>query len=184
MFIVPKRIYPFNNVESYLNFFYNQVRLTKSPYQIIIADKYMEFVRNSPQQEKIPLLIPEVRFNSLKIKHEYRLDFLVINPYTMDKIGFELSPWSTHGRLTLKSTKDNKVKTSKEINDEALQHFENETNKLKAFFNKHDIYTLIFTEYNLKDLDGVFDAIKKYLNPMEPPVQLSLNLIDEYFRIN
>jgi hypothetical protein len=177
------RIYPFRDIEAYLNFFYDQVRLTKSQYQIEIADKYIEFVRSSLQPEKIPLLLPEIRFNSLKIRHEHRLDFLVINPYTMDKIGFELSPWSTHGQLTLKSKNDNKVKTSKEVNTEALQNFEKETNKMKDFFKKHNIYTLIFTESDLKDMNNVFDEIKKFLHPMEPPVQLSLNLIDEYFGI-
>lgn len=176
-----EKTYRFTNIEAYLNFFFSQVRLTKSSYQIEIAEKYIEFVQNSSQPEKIPLLIPETRFNDHKTHHGHRLDFLVINPYTMDKIGFELSPWSTHGKLTLK--KDSKVKTSKEINTEALQNFEEEINKMKEFFKKHNIYTIIFTESDLKDMDFVFEEMKKYLNPMEPPVQLSLNLIDEYFGI-
>jgi hypothetical protein len=174
------RIYPFKDVEAYLNFFYDQVRLTNSQYQIEIADRYIDYVRNSTQQEKIPLLIPEIRFNSLKIKHEHRLDFLVINPYTMDKIGFELSPWSTHGNLT-KKKKTGEEKTMKELNSEALQNFEYEITRMRAFFKNHNIYTFIYSDSDLKNIDGIFDEIRKLLNPTEPPVQLSLNLIDEYF---
>lgn len=171
------RIYSFSGVEDYLNFFYNQVRLTKSKYQLEIADRYIDFVRSSPLPNKIPLLIPELRFNAEKIKHQYRLDFFIINPYTMDKIGFEFSPWSTHGQLT------GKDKNLKELNAEALSNFEKELNKMKAYFKKFNVFTLTYSDSDLKDMDTVFNDIKKYLNPSEPPTQLSLNLIDSYFGI-
>jgi hypothetical protein len=171
------RLYSFSDVESYLSFFYNQVRLTQSKYQLDIADRYITYVRASKSPTKIPLLIPELRFNAEKTKHEYRLDFFVINPYTMDKIGFEFSPWSTHGQLTGRN------KTLKELNAEALSNFEDEVKKVKAYFKKFNIFTLTYSDSDLKDMDAVFNDIKKYLNPSEPPVQLSLNLIDSYFGI-
>ena len=90
---------------------------------------------------------------------------------------------TTRKRLTRKDKETGKDKTMKDINLEALKNFEYETNKMKAFFNKHNIYTLIFTDSDLKDIDNVFDKIKKFLNPTEPPSQLSFNLIDEYFGI-
>lgn len=172
-----KRNYNFPDLDSYLNFFYDQVRLTKSQYQIEIAQMYIDFVKSSPKPNRIPLLLPEVRFNAEKTKHEYRLDFLVINPYTMDKIGFEISPWSTHGELS------GKYKTLKELNKEALYNFEKEIKKMKAYFNKFNIHTVIFTDSDLEDMTKVFEEIKKYLSPVDPPLQLSLNLIDEYFGI-
>jgi len=61
----------------------------------------------------------------------------------MDKVGFELSPWSTHGRLATKG------KSAKDINAEALANFEKEMAKLKSFFKKHGIYALIYTNSDL-----------------------------------
>jgi hypothetical protein len=172
-----ERFYKFSDVEAYLSFFYNQVRLTKSPYQTTIADKYIEFVRSSNFPLKIPLLIPELRFNTEKVKHKYRLDFFVINPYTMDKIGFEFSPWSTHGLL------QGRDKTLKQLNAEALDNFERELGKMKSYFKKFNIVVTTYTDSEFQNMDAIFNDIKKYLNPSEPPIQLSLHLIDDYFGI-
>jgi hypothetical protein len=169
------RKYEFSMVDDYLNFLYSQVRLTKSEYQLSIANKYIEYVKSSEAPEKIPLLIPEIRYDGAGRKHTYRLDFLIINPYTLDKIGIEISPWSTHGLLS------GKHKTLIELNDEARANFEKENKKIKSYFNKFNIYTLIFTDSELADMDSVFKEIKKFLNPIAPPVQLSLDLIQDYF---
>lgn len=169
--------YTFNNVQSYLDFFYNQVRLTKSPYQLSLADCYINFVNQSSNPAEVPLLIPELRFNSEPVKHEHRLDFLIINPYTMDKVGFELSPWSTHGQLKGKN------KTLIQLNQEARENFEKEIKKMKAYYKKFNIYTFIYSDSQLSDINSIFDDMKSFLSPKEPPIQLSLNLIDEYFGI-
>ncbi|MCK9205162.1 MAG: hypothetical protein M0P58_12115 [Bacteroidales bacterium] len=169
------RKYIFSQIEDYLSFFYSQVRLTKSFYQLGIAERYIEFVRNSANPENIPLLIPEIRYDGEGRKHTYRLDFLIINPYTMDKIGIEISPWSTHGKLS------GKHKTLIELNDEARANFEKEIKKIKSYFNKFNIYTLVYTDTELANLDILFKEVEKFLMPNEPPVQLSLNLIQEYF---
>jgi hypothetical protein len=167
--------YSFSKVSDYLDFFYSQVRLTKSPYQIGIAEKYIEYVNNSTKQSQIPLLIPEMRYNGFGRKHTYRLDFLIINPYTMDKIGIEISPWSTHGKLS------GKKKTLIELNEEAKNNFEKEIGKIKSYFSKFNIYTLVYTDKDVADINQTFSEIERFLNPAEPPEQLSLNLIQEYF---
>ncbi|MNE26127.1 hypothetical protein D3C80_1194790 [compost metagenome] len=95
----------------------------------------------------------------------------------MDKVGFELSPWSTHGKLSGKN------KTLIELNKEAQQNFENEIQKMKAYYKKFNIYTIIYSDSDLQDVNKIFQDMMKYLSPAEPPTQLSLNLIDEYFGI-
>jgi hypothetical protein len=95
----------------------------------------------------------------------------------MDKVGFELSPWSTHGKLS------GKDKTLKQLNVEASKNFEKEMRKMKDYYKKFNIYTFIYGDSQLTNIDMVFDDMKRYLSPIEPPVQLSLNLIDEYFGI-
>lgn len=168
------KTYNFSKIDDYLNFFHSQVRLTQSPYQLGIADRYITFVKESKTPEKIPLLIPEMRYNHPG-KHQHRLDFFVINPYTMDKIGFELSPWSTHGKLS------GKHKTLIELNEEAKENFEKEIKKIKSYFSKYNIYTIVYTDSDLQNLDTVFKDISRFLLPTTPPEQLSLNLIDAYF---
>lgn len=88
---------------------------------------YCDFVRNAKKPEDVPLLIPEFRYGGQAAKHEYRLDFCVIDADSMDKIGFELSPWSTHGELTGIAGK-----TQKAVNAEALANFEREMKKHKT----------------------------------------------------
>ena len=105
----------FKNVEQYLVFFKETlVRNSGSTYEYQVAGHYCDFVRKHADPESVPLLIPEFRYAGLAIKHVYRLDFVIINPFTLDKIGFEFSPWSTHGYLS-----KTKSLTQAEINDMA-----------------------------------------------------------------
>jgi hypothetical protein len=121
-----KEIYSLDDVEAYLRFFKNVlVRKTASPHQKTIAALYCDFVHASDDPESIPLLIPEFRYEGRETKHKYRLDFCIIDPDTMDKVGFELSPWSTHGKLSTIG------KTQKQINEEAKANFEKEMAKHK-----------------------------------------------------
>ncbi|MGO7039322.1 hypothetical protein ACCS60_13295 [Rhizobium acaciae] len=89
------------------------MRGTASPYQKNIAQLYADFVQAAERPEDVPLLIPEFRYEGIAPKHKYRLDFTIIDPDTMDKYGFELSPWSTHGQLT-----GVKAKIQKQVNEE------------------------------------------------------------------
>jgi len=94
------KIFEFADIEQYLLFFQDTlVRNSGSEYEYKIAGHYCDYVQKSADPEQVPLLIPEFRYAGLNKKHVYRLDFLTINPYTLDKVGFELSPWSTHGYL-------------------------------------------------------------------------------------
>lgn len=168
----------FPTVESYLTFFKNVlVRASASPYEREIAKRYVAFVRASPDPERVPLLIPEYRYEGRLPKHKYRLDFTIIDPYTMDKVGYELSPWSTHGYLS-------KLKglTQEKINEMAKDNFEKEMEKHRSFFKKHDIYALIYTDSQLAAIDAVFDDMRKYLSPVDKVVQLDFDLMESFFK--
>lgn len=167
----------FKTVDDYLDFFENViVRQTGSSYQIDIAERYSAHVRAAEYPLSVPLLIPELRFEGRTGKHLYRLDFCVIDGSTMQKIGFEVSPWSTHGLLT-----GTKGKKQKDINAEASSNFDNEMAKQKAYFKKHGIFALIFTDADLKDMDGVWAEIAKLLNPKKAVTQLNLHLMSSFF---
>jgi hypothetical protein len=171
----PDRI-TFNSIEQYLRFFKNAlVRASGSPYEKAIASAYVEFVRSAKDPEKVPLLIPEFRYEGADAKHRYRLDFRIIDPFTMQKIGYELSPWSTHGYLS-------KLKglTQAEINEMAKDNFE-EMTKHRSFFKKHSIYALIYTDAQFKDINGIFGDMKQYLEPVDKVVQLDFHLLDKFF---
>lgn len=168
----------FKDINSYLAFFKNSlVRASGSPHEKRIADLYVDFVRSAHDPEGVPLLIPEYRFEGKAAQHRYRLDFCIINPYTMTKVGYELSPWSTHGYL-----KNLKGLTQKKINELAQDNFEKEMKKHKSFFKRHDIYALIYTDSDLSQIDKVFDDMKKYLEPVDEVVQLDFDLMNNFFK--
>lgn len=166
----------FKSVKEYLNFFKNViVRNSGSKYEMSIAEKYCEFVLASANPEMVPLLIPEFRYDGINKKHKYRLDFTIIHPSTLQKYGFELSPWSTHGQLT--GVKD---KTQAQVNAEALANFEKEMTKHKEYFNRYEIFIRIYTDSNLQDIDTVFEDMKQYLNPDEAQKQLTLHVLNDF----
>jgi hypothetical protein len=161
----------FEDVDDYLGFFQDTlVRNAGSKHQDAVAERYAAFVRDAEQPEKVPLLIPELRYRGRDKQHKHRLDFCVIDPYSLRKIGFELSPWSSHGHL-----KGTRNKTVKAVNAEARENFEREVKKLRAYFIDYDIHITIFTDEDLADPDGVFTAIAKYLRPERRPKQLLLH---------
>lgn len=171
------KVFKFNDIDQYLLFFQDTlVRNSGSQYEYEIAGHYCDYVTASQAPESVPLLIPEFRYAGLKAKHVYRLDFLVINPYTLDKVGFELSPWSTHGYLT-------KIGglTQKKINELAADNFAKEMKKHRAYFKEHGAFCLIFTDDLLKDTKALFDEeIVPYLQPEKPQVQLSFEILEEF----
>ncbi|WP_414675961.1 topoisomerase [Limnobacter sp.] len=166
----------FDDVEKYLSFFRNTlVRNSGSVHELAIAKRYCDFVKSSPSPKDIPLLIPELRYGGKEAKHEYRLDFTVIDPYTLSKVGFELSPWSTHGLIT-----GTKTKTQKEINEEALANFEKEMKKLKAYFRRRGIPVIVYTDNDLQDHDGIFSEMTDYLTPAKLQKQLEFHAIEDF----
>ena len=172
------KIFRFNDIDQYLLFFQDTlVRNSGSKYEYEIAGYYCDFVKSHKTPELVPLLIPEFRYAGLAQKHIYRLDFLIINPYTLNKVGFELSPWSTHGYLS----KIGKL-TQKEINEMAADNFAKEMRKHRSYFKKHNIFCLIYTDDELKDTQLLFNEdILPHLSPEKPPVQLKFQIIEEIF---
>lgn len=71
-------------------------RVSSSQYERAICDRYLNYLLRSAKPLEEPLLIPEFRYAGAERKHEYRLDFTVLNGHTFQFTGFELSPASTH----------------------------------------------------------------------------------------
>ena len=78
--------------------FYSSVlkRLSRSKYEKQIVDLYLEYLKEVDEPGEVPFLIPELRYAGLEAKHLYSLDFSVLNSHTMEFMGFELSPQSSH----------------------------------------------------------------------------------------
>lgn len=170
-----KSIIRFKTVDDYLDFFLNViVRNSGSRHEYELASLYTRYVRTSPNQLDLPLLIPELRYGGPTHNHEYRLDFCLIESKDLNKIGVELSPWSTHGYLA-------KVKglTRKEVNDMARDNFEKEMRKHKDFFRKYGIFVLIYTDTDLADMKKVFADLRRFLEPTRTSAQLQFHIIEE-----
>jgi hypothetical protein len=168
----------FKNVKNYLAFFKNTlVRASGSKHERAVAERYVKYVLAQPDPNKVPLLIPEFRYGGTASKHRYRLDFTVIDPYSMQKIGFELSPWSSHGQLT-----GVKGKTQAQVNADAKANFEKEMKKHKDYFRKHGVYALIYTDNDLANPDALFEEIRQYLVPTKLSHQLEIHALDELHR--
>jgi hypothetical protein len=179
-FVIPnknERMY-FKNIPEYLKFFVNViVRNSGSKYEMEIAELYREYVLNHSTPEEIPLLIPEFRYEGVDVVHKFRLDFTIIESNDLNKIGFELSPWSTHGKLT-----GVKKMTQEEINKKARGNFEKEMKKHKDYFKKHGIFSLIYTDEDLIDTKKIFNDMKKYLEPKTSSIQLKLHIFEDFFK--
>lgn len=169
--------FKFNDLDQYLLFFTDTlVRNSGSGYEYSIAELYADFVQNSDSPSGVPLLIPEFRYRGLEKKHKYRLDFLIINPFTLNRYGIELSPWSTHGYLS-----KTKGKTQKQINAQAQANFEKEVKKVRDYFKTHGVYTLVYTDEQLADCVTLFERdIVPLLKPEKPATQLSFEVMEEF----
>lgn len=167
----------FKSVKDYLSFFEDViVRNSGSRYEQEIAGFYSDFVLRSSDPENVPLLIPELRYDGIAKKHMYRLDFTIIEPIELNKIGFELSPWSTHGYLS----KINGL-SQKAINDMAKDNFEKEMKKHKDYFRKYGIFTLIYTDSDLNDTKSIFNEMVMYLTPKSAGTQIRFHILDDFF---
>lgn len=179
-FVIPSReeVILFRDVDEYLNFFVNVlVRNSGSEYEYAIANMYRDYVLSTPDPTRVPLLIPEVRYEGVAARHRYRLDFTIIEPSTLSKIGFELSPWSTHGHLSRTGEL-----TQGQINEMARDNFEREMTRHKNFFRRYGIFTLIYTDSDLADLGSIFRDMEKYLAPKSSSLQLRFHIIQDILR--
>jgi hypothetical protein len=164
----------FSMLIDYLQFFRDLVRRTNSKYQLAVADEYIKYVNNHQEPLSVPVLIPELRYDPLKKKHQHRLDFLVVNPWSLEKYGFEFSPWSTHGQL--KGAK----RSMSEYNKEAKENFEAEMRKHKRYWRKFGVSYIIYTDEDLADIDEVWNEIKRHLEICKEPEQLELDLLSKF----
>ena len=177
--VIPKknRRLTFSDVDQFLIFFSDTLVLNSgSRYGYELSEYYSEYVKSSTSQLDVPLMIPEFRYRGLEKKHKYRLDFLIINPFTLDKVGFELSPWSSHGYL-----RKTKALTQKQINKMAQDNFENEMRKHRDYFRKYNVFTLIYTDEMLVYCKALFEnEIVQHLQPEKPTTQLSFQVMEEF----
>jgi hypothetical protein len=149
----------FTNPKDFLAFYKSViVRTSNSQYEKEIADKYIEYLKNSDSLNQEPFLIPEFRYAGREVKHVYRLDYTILNPYTMKMTGFEISPASTH--ISLERIKD---KTQKSLNIELSQQWSKEMNKRNSYFSKYGISTVTFTDTDLDDVKQCFQTIEIFL---------------------
>ncbi len=149
----------FKDVNALLTFYETVLaRVSNSEYERTISRLYLEYVRANDNPEQIPLLIPELRYAGKETKHLYRLDFTVLNPYTMQMTGFEISPASSHMSIA-GSTK----KTQKALNEELAEKWAKEADKRNAYFEKYGITTVTFTDTELDDLNQCWQRIQTAL---------------------
>lgn len=149
----------FSDVEAFLTFYQTVLaRVSNSQYEQAISDRYLAYIRESESPGTVPLLIPELRYAGKEVKHLYRLDFSVLNPYTMKMVGFEISPASSHMSIA-GSTK----KTQKVLNEELSAKWCKEADKRNAYFEKFGITTITFTDKDLADIDQCWEDIRQAL---------------------
>ena len=96
-FVIPgkNKVFEFSDIEQYLLFFQDTlvrnsgVRLTNMKSRRLLRLRQSEKMH----PELVPLLIPEFRYAGLQRNMNCPAHFLVVNPYTLNEIGFKLSPW-------------------------------------------------------------------------------------------
>lgn len=151
--------YKFETVEEFLKYYSGVVkRLSKSPYEKEICDRYVQYLSQSEDILSEPLLIPEFRYEGLARKCKYRVDFTVLNPYSFEFVGFELSPASSH-----MSVSGIRNKKQVEVNEELKTAWEKEMHKRNDYLKEYGLSLITFTDSDLQDIDHCFDQIREIL---------------------
>lgn len=167
----------FNSTEDYLSFFENVlVRTTQSPHEKELAGCYREFVLSSKQPEDIPLMIPQFRYGGIEYRHKYRLDFTIINPYTLSKVGIEISPWESHGKMSgITGLRPGP------INAIAQKNFEDHAEKVRSYFKRHNISVISYTDRHLANSQQLFETdFIPLLTPQKPVPIISFEMKRKY----
>ncbi|MGE8512816.1 MAG: hypothetical protein ACN6N7_08960 [Chryseobacterium culicis] len=157
--------FKFKSLEDLYTFFQSVLkRLSKSEYEQQIFDMYIEYIKSSKDPLNEPFLIPEFRYAGLLKKHEHRLDFTILNQHSVDFIGIEISPASSHMQISNLKQKQSLV------NQELKEKWEKEMAKRNKYFDSFGITTKTFTDTNLKDIKQCFEQIKNVLakRPTDP----------------
>lgn len=140
------------------------IRSAGSRHSSRFAEAYEQYVRAQDHPESVPFLIPEFRYEGATGPHKHRLDFTVLSASRNLKIGIELSPWSTHGRVKGKK-KLRAAGGESAVEKEQIKKWEADTAKRNAYFEKFGITTLTFTDTALADIEAAFLEIELYLSP-------------------
>ena len=165
----------FNKLEDLLTFIKGILkRLSRSSYEKQIYDLYVDYILNSANPHDEPFLIPEFRYAGLDKDHKYRIDFTILNIHTNEKIGFEISPQSSH-----MSVKGIKNKTQKVVNEDIAKQWEKEIAKRNDYFEEYGITTITFTDSQLTDINNCFEIMKSYLSKREDEKSSISSLLDE-----
>ena len=161
-------IVKFNNVPEFISFYRNILkRLSSSPYEKEFMEYYLKYLEDSEPLEQVPLMIPELRYAGRAECHQYRLDFAILNIYTKQYIGIELSPQSTHMRVERA-----KEKSQTQINEELRGKWQKEASKRNDFFKQFGITTITFTDVDLSDIKSCFAKIIPYFMTRRDPKPL------------
>ncbi len=149
----------FNDLDEFYNFYLITFgSSTKSTYERRIYLKYVDYLKASSDPMNEPFLIPEFRYKGLETYHEHRLDFTVLNQHSVEFIGYEISPVSTH--MQVANLKEGQLK----VNQELKGKWEKEMAKRNKYFGTFGITTNTFTDTDLKDIDSCFNQIKSVLS--------------------
>jgi hypothetical protein len=166
----------FEGLDGFYQFYLSILkRLSNSKYEQAICDRYIEYLKKSDDPFNEPFLIPEFRYAGLERRHEHRLDFTILNQHTLEFIGFEISPASTHMQVT------NLKKKQMEVNKELKSKWEKEMAKRNKYFDQFGITTKTFTDQDLADIDACFNQIEQVLRKRQPK---KLTISTEKERLN
>lgn len=173
-------LYQFRDLSDFLHFYESILkRVSNSIYEKEIFDFYRDYIRASLNPLSEPLLIPEFRYDGLRKKHKYRLDFTILNCHTGERTGFELSPQSTHMAVS-----DIKTKTQIEMNEDLAKKWNHEMTKRNEYFQQYGITTITFTDEQLKDMYQCFSTMQYYLMKRKPEQKSVDELISEIISIS
>lgn len=152
-------IIPIRDLSDLWNYYTYMIQASsKSPYEVEICKRYLDYLGHSANLKDEPFLIPELRYAGKSTQHLYRLDFTILNPHTMDYVGFELSPTSTHMHV---SGKDQQLTV---YNQQIAQQWEKEIAKRNDYYKTFGITTVTFTDNHLTDLDKCFSVMAQVLS--------------------
>lgn len=144
----------FNSFDDVLSFYENLYEIAHPANERPFIRLYIDYIKevkarkDTQQLLDTPLLIPEFRYKEDAIRHEYRIDFLIINCTQDEYYGIDLSPTNTHVR-------------SETINKD----WNKETTRLTKFVDKYHLHPYYFADNELCDISNCFNMIKKYLIP-------------------
>lgn len=175
--VLPDRDRPkqFRDAEDFLEFYETVLaRTSSSSYEKFFSAKYLELARGATDPEDVPLLIPELRYAGREKNHLYRLDFCVLNPYSMKKVGFEVSPASSH--ISIQGIRSGK--TQKQMNKELGEKWAKEADKRNRYFKDYGVSVVTFADPELEYPAQCFDAIRSVLEE-KPEDQISLRSAEQ-----